>query len=386
MEQKQAGELSTVREVQSYRGDEVDLAALVAVLWQGKWLVVLITLICTALCLVYLFLKPPIYKGFLDVKPISTVELVRYGQLNQLDSFKVSPGGLLSELMMDLDDRTTFVEAIRESGIISSEGKTGAEYEREVIALAYDIRLIPPVSAEEAESRKGAKVKPYWSIEFETSSAELFRGVLREAIGHSSENVRHIQEVKYGEVLRLLKKKQQYAISNLNIRGGNLTEKYRDGINQRLAFLKEQADLARGVGIAKNALEAQEFVGRSSVLTSMESKTPFYMRGYKAIEKELELIKARKDDALHINELVEVKNELRVIETSKTIERLELAFEASPIRQGNFVAARYNVDGKVFERKDKRLLVLVLSVFLGGVLGIFAVFIRHGVRSYHARF
>ena len=51
-----------------------------------------------------------------------------------------------------------------------------------------------------------------------------------------------------------------------------------------LVYLKEQAEIAKALGIAKSTIEAQMFGAQNGML-NIEFDTPFYLKGYEAIEK-----------------------------------------------------------------------------------------------------
>ena len=62
-----------------------------------------------------------------------------------------------------------------------------------------------------------------------------------------------------------------------------------------MAFLREQSAIARKLGVKNNTIETQSFGGKNSVVTNVKTDTPLYLRGYEAIEKEIELIEAREN-------------------------------------------------------------------------------------------
>jgi hypothetical protein len=49
------------------------------------------------------------------------------------------------------------------------------------------------------------------------------------------------------------------------------------------------------LGVKKNTIESQMFDTQNTVVTNVKTDTPFYLRGYEAIEEEINLIKGRKD-------------------------------------------------------------------------------------------
>ena len=92
----------------------------------------------------------------------------------------------------------------------------------------------------------------------------------------------------------------------------------------RLAFLREQAAIARKLGVSKNTIEAQMFSAQNGVVANVKTDTPFYLRGYEAIEKEIELIEAREDTRAFVSGLFELEQQRRELEQDKTLQRAEL--------------------------------------------------------------
>ena len=62
--------------------DEIDLADLVKSLWNGKWLVIGVTLVSVMLALVYLVLTPKTYIGSLEIAALPNAKADVYTELN----------------------------------------------------------------------------------------------------------------------------------------------------------------------------------------------------------------------------------------------------------------------------------------------------------------
>ena len=83
--------------------------------------------------------------------------------------------------------------------------------------------------------------------------------------------------------------------------------------------MSEQASIARKLNIKDNTISSQQFNSKNTILTNVKTDTPFYLRGYKAIEEEIQLIKNRKDKTLFIGDLQKLTKEKRNIEQDKTL-------------------------------------------------------------------
>jgi hypothetical protein len=60
--------------------------------------------------------------------------------------------------------------------------------------------------------------------------------------------------------------------------------------------------IARKLGIKKNTIESQMFDTQNTVVTNVKTDTPFYLRGYEAIEEEINLIKGRKNKSAFVKD------------------------------------------------------------------------------------
>ena len=185
--------------------------------------------------------------------------------------------------------------------------------------------------------------------------------------------------------------------------------------SDRLAFLKEQAAIARKLGVAKNTIEAQTFSAQGGVLASVETDTPFYLRGYEAIEKEIELMESREDKRAFVAGLLELEQkkreleqdqtlarkeqekqflaekldlerQIRELEQDQTLERAQVLFEETPVWKGdNFAAARFVPEGTEFKAQNSKVMILVLVGLLIGMLSCVYVLISSAMRNREVR-
>ena len=163
----------------------------------------------------------------------------------------------------------------------------------------------------------------------------------------------------------------------------------------RLAHLAEQVAIAKKLGISKQTSMPQpsiyqtlnprgdDSLGNTSSKT--ESQTPLYLRGYDALEKEIELIKSRQDIRAFIKELLPLEQKKLALAKDQTPERAERLFAATPVmKSGDFQAASFDVAATEFEYKSKRRLMLALAVVVGGIIGVVYVLIASAMRGRRA--
>ena len=115
-------------------GDEIDLVELCAKIWRGKWKIVVSTLACLSLAIIYLYITPKSYQLetllapplAVDLEPIQPAQLEAPHQLERLNTvevFELVKGYLQSE-----DSRLNFWRK-HKNGSISSELTQGQEEE-----------------------------------------------------------------------------------------------------------------------------------------------------------------------------------------------------------------------------------------------------------------
>jgi len=206
--------------------------------------------------------------------------------------------------------------------------------------------------------------------------------------------------------------KQGFGLEDINTQISNALTDYERKTSDRLAFLHEQAEIARKLGVAKNTIEAQTFSAKNGMVANINTDTPFYLRGYEAIEKEIELIALRKDirafiggffdleqnkraleqdktlqraekNKVFLEILLELEKKQRALEQDKILERAESLFASTPIvSQNDFLAVSARIEVTEFKsQSNKRILYAALSILLGGMLGAMYVLVSNSIRK-----
>ena len=175
------------------------------------------------------------------------------------------------------------------------------------------------------------------------------------------------------EISELMK---NYQIEDVKKNIENLIKDYEFETADRLLFLQEQAEISRALGIAKNTIEVQTFGSQNTMFSTIKTESPFYLRGYEAIEKEIELIEQRTtlDKVSFIDGLPALVQNKRNIEQNKKLNRVKYAFQSSPLVEGsNFTAASIEIAGTKFEYKTNK--TTQIAILLGLIVGVLNVLI-----------
>ena len=87
--------------------DEIDLADLVRALWQGKWLVIGVTLATLALGIAYLLLAPKNYTASLNISALPAAQSDVYVELNATKLMPIDEQVLLTLFVEDLQTQNS---------------------------------------------------------------------------------------------------------------------------------------------------------------------------------------------------------------------------------------------------------------------------------------
>jgi LPS O-antigen subunit length determinant protein (WzzB/FepE family) len=368
-------------EVRPTYDDELDLVELAQTVWDGRWKIVAVVALSVLSVFGYQTIQSqPNFEALTEIKPITSVEAERYRQSNALGFFEVTPNTLLNLYIEQLDERTLFEEAIHKYQLLDIENFEDKQaYDEAVIALASSIEILPPINVDGTERED---VKRFWTIGFEYNDDAKWKQVLLSVDSLANQSVQRILQQRFRTSLSVAKQKQIFKLEDLDLLITNALEDYERTTSDRLAYLSEQASIARKLGVAKNTIEAQTFSAQNGMIANVETKTPFYLRGYEAIEKEIELIKSRTKKEAFVSGLLELEQKQRTLKQDKTLERADILFASTPIMSTNdFSDVSVTVDATEIEDKSKKMLMLALSVVIGGMVGVFYVFFSSAVRK-----
>ena len=148
-----------------------------------------------------------------------------------------------------------------------------------------------------------------------------------------------------------------------------------------MAFLEEQAAIARKLEIKNNTIGVENISPESSSILNFNTKdTPYYMRGYNMIEKEMELIKSRSDvDSFTVN-LIELKNKKRDLIENKDLERIEELLLETPIFRGkNFKAANIIHSSTKYKSSISLIVLLIYAAMIDLFFGIIYIFLYNEI-------
>ena len=370
--------MSKVRQI----NEEIDLVTLIETLWNGKWKIVSAIIFSVLSVAVYQYIQPsPSYERKAEIRSISTIEAEKYRKLNTLKFFNVSANQLKALYIEQLDNSSIFEEAIR--GVLDPKDYDNElEFNQAVNGLASSYEIInPPLVLQDAVGFiKNGNYKDLVSFSF--IDLKGWNQVLSAVNLQANLAVQRDLQQQFENTLLIAQQKREFALEDNAAQIENALEDYDRKTTDKLAYLTEQAAIARTVGLAEITIDSEiPLQGEKVVVNFGKNEAPFYLRGYKAIEQEIKLIKSRVNKRSFVNQLYKLETQKRALTQDKSIERAEVLFALTPIASNGSFSAGKLVPNKEDVIQNRKLTALVFAALVGGFLGTVFVTFSTAFRS-----
>ena len=319
--------------------DEIDLIALFKIIWDGKIKILLITLISFFVGFGYNSQIPINYLNSLTINPINDIELIKLAniqkfvnpnQLNQLNQSNQSNQLKLTKFINELEDYEELLLTIKNTKKIQENiSKLNTEdQEIELFKYAKLLEIVKPKKNEES-----------YTVNFKWHDPNEAKKILQETLNLTSKNLKRSIALELSQHLEFEKK----LLINKDV--------------ERLDYLKEQSAIAKELNIIDNQIDNVNLSQSSVSLNISTADIAYYLRGYKAIDKEIELI------------------ENRDYQNLKFIEQ-----EINDFKDTEIEFVKYNVYLMDHNSLKNTKLILMISILLGLIVGIFYVLISNAFK------
>jgi len=302
--------------------DEIDLVALFKIVWEGKIKILFITIISFLVGLGYNSQIPINYLNSLTVNQSENIEFINFVNIQKL----IKSNQLnLARFINALEDYEEFLLIVRNTKKIQENIlKLNIEdQEIELFKYAKLLEIVKPKKNEES-----------YTVNFKWHDPNEAKKILQETLNLTSKNLKRSIDLELSQLLEFKKK----LLINKDL--------------ERLAYLKEQSAIAKELNIIDNQIDNVNLSQSSVSLNISTADIAYYLRGYKAIDKEIELI------------------ENRDYQNLKFIER-----ELNDFKDKEIKFVKYNVYLMDHNSLKNTKLTLMISILLGLIIGIFYVLI-----------
>ena len=370
-------------EVSQSNDDEIDLFELFETLWRGKWKIIVTTVIATLVGIAFSLFKPNLYEVSTSIQNGKPSVFLKHNIINDVikDSRLNLTGDLISAPIIfsmvidEFNDYETIINIISNDEFVRKSIKDLDENDKRKALIKYAklFEITPPFKNEKN-----------WMLSFEWHDDEEGSRLLNEALILTLINVKTTLLNDIDQLATSLEINIQRELENLGNELNLIKQRQKYENNQRILYLVEQSAIAKELGIDTNTLDANALAQTPSSGTSLNisSNEIFHLRGFKAIDKEISLIKSRSEE----EQLLLASGYLEI---TKKIMSLENDLSVSQIRnflkyiendnQNDWVQFDLTLADSKSQKNSK--LYVALSIVLGGMLGAMYVFISNTIRK-----
>ena len=360
----------------SASNNEVELIELIRALWIKKWFIVLVTATVSIIFSIVQTLIPDTFTGELRVTALTEVQMAPYLMLNN------TPG--ISTPIYDNG------KIIGQKGVIKSQAMFKAFETQVGLGRAFSeahTELDPQVSAfkgtkneltqylallGQSYSFKRNDTETAGILKFKTTNPDLSLKILERAMSSINESIRLETLLALENLSRSIGTSLKFELEQVKTEIENEIFKNEIAVASHRAKLKENAAIARQIGNASG-----EALNVGEINSTIDQKRPLYLRGYKALEKEIALLDARGTGIAllpFIDKYPELAFRKRNLETDTRLERISSGINISPLNSSKiFKAIDFDLGTVVFKPTTNKIFISILGALIGGLFAVIFV-------------
>jgi LPS O-antigen subunit length determinant protein (WzzB/FepE family) len=354
--------------------DEYDLFDLFITLWDGKWKIIATTFVAAVIGITFSVVKPNSYEVSTPIQIGKQSVFFKYTSLNDLLNnnqfpFSISDESIFKMFILEFNDYKEMVDAVNKSEFVQESIKDldEADKQRKLINFAKSFKL------------KDGTLSFVWHDDLE--GIRLFNDAIRQTLS----NVRNITKVNVNELAKVIDLQNTRYLDKLSNKL-SIIERNQINVNKkRIQYLEEQSAIAKELGIELNVLDANTLSqsSQNGISLNINSQAiPYYLRGYKAINKEVLLIQNRSDNdnLLAASGYVETKEDILSLEKDLSSSQFRIISKVLENDNPNNWVEFDLAIADVKSTKTPKLYVF-LSIILGGMVGAIYVLILNAIRK-----
>jgi LPS O-antigen subunit length determinant protein (WzzB/FepE family) len=366
----------------------INILRLTKKIWKDKFKVFLSIVFSLLITLAFQNFQTRNFTATTEIKTISSSERDTFITLENLinsinlniisdisaskQKFNFSRDFFLNLFKEVLNERDVFEKAIHKFNLLDLKNYSNEkEYKEAITKLTNSVKITTVLG------KKNSDLETKNFIKFLHDNETKWNLILADVNESANRIVRQNLRKKIDIIISIATENKKFEINAISTKIKNLINDYDRQTSDRIAYLREQADIANQLGITKNNLEVQTFVTGTGNTQQpfVRPSSQYYLRGYEAIEKEIELIQQRTDKKAFIGGLFNLEKIKRDLEQEKFIDRIKYHYELSPLgKEKNFTAANINVGNTKYLYKNFYK-IIILSIILGTIIGIIYILI-----------
>ena len=381
--------------------DEIDLYDLFKTLWDGKWKILVTTFFSAAIGFVYSVSKPNYFEVTTPIKNADRSIFLPYTTLNSLlknkgfhsnkelnnYGFVFNSESIFNAFIAEFNDYKEMVNVLSEDEFVKQSIKDldYSDKKKALIEFAKEFEIVPPLNKKENEN---------WLLKFKWHNDYEGRRLFSDAIQKTLINIQKIKKNNIYDLVKVVETENSFQLEKLQVDLKSIKRVEKDLLKNRVIFLYEQYAIANQLGIETNKLDTKVMQSlklsmnslsqnpQNQTLVSINPNEPYYLRGSKAIKKEIELIEGRNEEDISLmsDDYQKVKKEITFLQNDNLSTQLKVI--ANLVEDDN---ARdwVEFDMQLADSKslNRPMLYNALSIALGLMVGVINVLISNAIRK-----
>ena len=376
------------------RDDEIDLFEFFETLWDGKWRIIATTFVAALVGVAFSLVQPNSYQVSTSIQTGDQSVFLKYTSINALlkkegllfdgetnpNGYRIDSDSIFEQFVVEFNDYEEMVDALSSSEYVQEAIKNLDEIDKQGVLIAF---------AKSFELKAPTKNVENWHLSFEWHDDLEGRQLLKDAILKTLVNIRNAAKENIDVLATAVDTRNSRELESLHNEMSLIENKQMGRDKKRIQYLIEQSAIAKELGIERNKLDPNGLTQSSENGISLSFNSidvPYYLRGYKAIDKEIELIRNRTQEQmlLSADNYLELKEKVVSLENDLASSQLRDASKTIEIDNPNdWVEFDMALADSKSQRKSK--LYVALSIVSGGMIGVLFVLVSNAVRKRRER-
>lgn len=355
--------------------DKIDLIDIFTLMWRSKWTLILIMFVAFLIGIVFVNLKQTMFYVTAKIEYSEDTNFIDYLLLNEIlsennldETYHINSENVFRLFISEFRDYQELVTVLNNNDLIKQSI-------RDLDEASQLKALINYAKSFELKVSYNKKKKPIYQIDFQWHNIEEGKELLDQALQNTLVNIKSILLSDIDRLADAIEKKNKRKLENFKNDLKLILDRQSEENKSRIQFLSEQSAIAKELGIETNSLDAnalsQTNVVNGVSLNISPEEVPFYLRGSKAIDKEISLIKNRSDEEqlLMAKGYLDVKESILVLENNLSATQLRESLEyIQNSNEKNWVT--YNLLLADARSNNRPILYLISSIIIGGIIGV----------------
>ncbi len=361
--------------------EELNIMELIILVWLKKRIVFLTIFVAIVLGILYYLNKPNVYQISSKISLPDRSHFIKYKTLNDLfifedidDSFLIGEESIYNHVVGKMSSFSFTYKLLENSNFIEK-----LDFE---LSDNQKINLINNLAKSYSSMNQGNLVF-YWN------KIDEGKKILELSLEIILEEAKKILIADMKQAIKSVEEKNNNVIKRINNTLENIVKEEHLNIDKKLLFLNEQLYIAQKLDIDINTgvenfnFEFKESLEDTNRSFQIDNSNGYYLRGYKAIEMEIEALLERKNEDKYILYENYVKNKNQISRLENKIIFKQLNEQVSILeKESPRVWISYDFDfAQVVPINRSVIFIIIFSGLLGLFFGVFYILISNALKN-----